>query len=790
MASRKPGKGPLRPAPAPGLDPPAGGCPPPSASLQEERYLALIEDVADGFYEVDLSGNFRFFNDALCRIFGYPRHEIQDRNYREFMDEPQARAAFEAFNRIFREGGSVADIPWEILRKDGARRFLEVSAKLICDSRGRKTGFRGIARDVTDRHLAQQSLEESRECALELSEVSRQAERRYRAFLDFLPDPVFVFNLDSTVSYLNPAFEKVFGWTLAEMQGKIIPFVPEDLKSQTRAGIERLFRQKLIHNFETKRLTRDGRLLDIVIDGAIFYDSANRPAGQVITLRDVTQEKRTARINQALFRIARALYQFRTLDARLELITREVRELLGAEGAMVILIDENTREFFFREAVFDDSETGKRMKEVRFPLEKGVAGEVYRTGTPQVVHDTSQSPLFFAKVDEMVGFQTRSMLDVPVVAQGRMIGVLCAVNKKEDRFNPDDVDLLGTIANIVALPIENAGINEELERSYAEVQRLNRAKDRVIHHLSHELRTPLSVLAASLNLFAKQLGRLGDDRRWAGAMDRAQRNLQRVLDLQYKIEDMLRSKDVDTRRMLSALLDQCSDELEALAADEFGEDSVTERIRRRIDWLFGPREAKAERINLSRFVEEYLKLLRPKFAHRRVRVGAELAQTEPVWVPADVLGKVIEGLVRNAVENTPDGGEITVSVRRGKTGPELEVRDTGTGIAEETQRLILDHFFTAYEPLQYSTRRPYDFKAGGKGFDLLRMQIFAERYHFRIEIDSTRCPLIPAGTDECPGGLAECPHLDTPEKCRESGGTTVAVRFKPALQAVDAGQGG
>lgn len=788
MASRKPGKKPLRPVSAPAADP-SVDCPPASASLQEERYRALIEDVADGFYEVDLSGNFRFFNDSLCRIFGFPRHEIQDRNYRDFMDEPHARAAFEAFNRIFREGGSVADIPWEIVRKDGARRFLEVSAKQICDSSGRKTGFRGITRDITDRHLAQQSLEESRECALELSEVSRQAERRYRAFLDFLPDPVFVFNLDSTVSYLNPAFEKVFGWTLAEMQGKIIPFVPEELKAQTRAGIERLFRQKLIHNFETKRLTRDGRLLDIVIDGAIFYDSANRPAGQVITLRDVTLEKRTARINQALFRISRALYQFRTLDARLELITREVRELLDAEGAMVILVDEKTREFFFREAVFDDSETGKRMKEVRFPLEKGVAGEVYRTGAPQVVHDTSQSHLFFVKVDEMVGFQTRSVLEVPVVAQGRMIGVLCAVNKKEGRFNSDDVDLLATLANIVALPIENAGINEELERSYAEVQRLNRAKDRVIHHLSHELRTPLSVLAASLNLFAKQLGRLGDDRRWAGAMDRAQRNLQRVLDMQYKIEDMLQSKEVDTRRMLSVLLDQCSDELEALAADEFGEDSVTERIRRRIDWLFGPREAKAERINLSRFVEEYLKLLRPKFAHRDVRLEAELAETDPVWVPADVLGKVIEGLVRNAVENTPEGGDIVVSVRNGKTGPELEVRDTGTGIAEETQRLILDHFFTAYEPLQYSTRRPYDFKAGGKGFDLLRMQIFAERYRFRIQIDSTPCPLISAETDECPGGRAECLRLDEPAECRESGGTTVTVRFHPAAGAADPGQG-
>ncbi len=58
---------------------------------------------------------------------------------------------------------------------------------------------------------------------------------------------------------------------------------------------------------------------------------------------------------------------------------------------------------------------------------------------------------------------------------------------------------------MVALPIENARINDELQRSYEEVKSYNRAKDRVIHHLSHELKTPVSVLAASLNLLNKKI---------------------------------------------------------------------------------------------------------------------------------------------------------------------------------------------------------------------------------------------------------------------------------------------
>ena len=246
--------------------------------IQKERYRVLIEDVADGFYEVDLKGNFLFFNDALCRIFGYSRRKIRKSNFREFMDEKNAKIAKEAFNRIYRTGKGVVDINWEIIRKDGQRRHLEISASLHKDNVGEPVGFRGIARDVTDKVIAQQALSESESCALELSQQSRRAEQRYRAFLSFLPIPVFVFNLDNTVSYLNPAFERVFGWRLNEVEGKKIPFVPDNFKQQTIEGIRRLHKNKVLRGFETKRLTKDGQLLDIIVDGAIFYDEQNQPA--------------------------------------------------------------------------------------------------------------------------------------------------------------------------------------------------------------------------------------------------------------------------------------------------------------------------------------------------------------------------------------------------------------------------------------------------------------------------------------------------------------------------------
>lgn len=141
-----------------------------------ERYRIFLKDVADGFFETDLKGNFIFFNDALCRIFGYSRDDIRDRNYSDFMDAENARVAFQDFNQLFITGNEAAGIRWEIRRKDGEKRNIEINANLIFDADGRKIGFRGIARDMTDRTLAEQALKASEQCTIELYEASRQAE--------------------------------------------------------------------------------------------------------------------------------------------------------------------------------------------------------------------------------------------------------------------------------------------------------------------------------------------------------------------------------------------------------------------------------------------------------------------------------------------------------------------------------------------------------------------------------------------------------------------------------------
>jgi PAS domain S-box-containing protein len=745
------------------------------------RFRVFLEDVADGFYETDLKGNFRFFNNALCRIFGYSAAEIQGRNFSEFMDAENALYAYTIFNRLFESGEIPSEIIWKIVRKDRRERILEISVSLIVDRSGKKTGFQGVARDVTQKIADQQELEASRQRAQELFEASSRAERRYRAFLEFLPDPVFVFNLDSTVSYLNPAFEKVFGWTLKELDGKRIPFVPDSERDRTRAGIKKLFRDKVLNGFETRRLTKNGRILDIVVDGAIFYDAEDNPAGQVITLRDVTARKRAEQVNRALFRIASALYRFPRLDRMLEYITRQVQELIRVAGAMVMLIDEEKKEFYIPVAAYADPKTGSKMKEIRFPMDKGVAGQVYRTGEPLIVPDTAQSPYFYDRVDKQAQFHTQNMLDVPLRIQKRMIGVLCAVNKTEGAFDAGDVELLAAVANLVALPIENARINEALQRAYKNVRGLNRAKEQVIHHLSHELKTPLSVLSASLGLLEK---RLDDkpDMALNRILARARRNLQRLLDMQYEIGDMLREKDYRAHGMLSFLLEASRDMLVTLAEAQPGSTRVPEVIQQAIDQAFGHPDIPCTDITLDQMVKKHLRILKPRFAHRHIRVETHLEPVVPVLVPLEVIEKIVEGLVKNAIENTPDQGRVVVAVRNGEKGPVFEVQDTGVGLTAEKQRLIFNHYFATGDTMNYASKAPYDFNAGGKGFDLLRITIFSERYRFDTKMISHRCRYIPTDSDTCPGAIDQCDHCSSYADCDASGGTIMQIRFLPSSQ--------
>ncbi len=127
----------------------------------EEKYRSILESMAEGFYEFDVSGNLKFFNDAFYKIIGYSREDLMGTNYRKFTDSQDVGRVFRAFNNVYVSHKPSKDFEWQIIRKDGEKRHLEASVSLIKGPDGLPNGFQGIIRDVTDRNLAEQSLKKA-----------------------------------------------------------------------------------------------------------------------------------------------------------------------------------------------------------------------------------------------------------------------------------------------------------------------------------------------------------------------------------------------------------------------------------------------------------------------------------------------------------------------------------------------------------------------------------------------------------------------------------------------------
>jgi PAS domain S-box-containing protein len=149
----------------------------------EEKYRTIIENMEDGCHEVDIKGNFTFFNESMRKIMGYEREELLGMNNRQYADEENTRKVYQVYNRVYRTGKPVKNFEWQIIRKDGAHRDIEVSTSLIRDTEGHPTGFRGIVRDTTDRMRAEEELRTSRSQLRALAERIQQIREEERVLI-------------------------------------------------------------------------------------------------------------------------------------------------------------------------------------------------------------------------------------------------------------------------------------------------------------------------------------------------------------------------------------------------------------------------------------------------------------------------------------------------------------------------------------------------------------------------------------------------------------------------------
>lgn len=315
---------------------------------------------------------------------------------------------------------------------------------------------------------------------------------------------------------------------------------------------------------------------------------------------------------------------------------------------------------------------------------------------------------------------------------------------------------------------EKAGI-VVVFKDITESKALDRARRRVLDHLSHELKTPLSIILTSL----KKLDSPENER----SLERIRRNLERLRDIQMEVEDIVNQGAFEEKREMAPWFEQMLDLVEILEERKSVHTEALHFLRGQIVNFFKIHKSEIKHLNVQKLIRTALDSTNELWSHRNVTLTTNLDADIHIRVDPQVLEKTFMGLLKNAIENTPDGGDVSIYLRQMPEGIELEIQDTGIGITNESQKHIFGGFYHSLETDLYSTKKPFDFGAGGKGLDLLRIKIFSEKYNFQVTCRSVRCQYIPLEKDACPGDIAKCSHVQINEECAQSGGTTFKIVF-------------
>jgi len=774
----------------------------------EELYRSLLNSSADAIVIYDLDGNTKYVNPLFTRMFGWTMEEVVGRRI-PFLPDSERDATMAIIKGLIADGIPTHGFETRRYTKDGRLMDVSISASRYLDHEGKPDGTLVILRDITDRKRSEERLRESEANLRLLYEQSRHREELYGSVLNSSVDAIVIYDLEGLVQYVNPAFTRIFGWTMEELAGKRIPFVPEAELDASMKIIRSIIQDGASCSaFETRRFTKDGRTLSISISASRYRDRDGNAAGILALLRDITGRKRTEqalRESELRFRTLAEVAPFGliviTPDEKAEYLNPKFTEIFGYTLQDVPDVDA----WFLR----DYRDKSRRI----------AAASMWRKQTARTDYEEPGSEpaprLFSVKgkdgVEKIIEFRAvvlpdgkilTTFMDVTTEAKTRE-EIVRAKNEWERTFNAvsdlilildgeqritranaavaervgvdadalvglqgsqsihGDISLaslcldpallsdgqehaaevtdkaLGGVFDLRVSPLRNdkgklLG-SVHVARDVTAFKSMDQARRRAVHHLSHELKTPLAVIKGSVKHLSAPDAT--EESRQTN-LERIRRNLQRLSEIQHIVQEIV-----------------------------------------------APRRYQPTPFPIVSTVEQCLEDLRTRSAHRRVSLIADMEQVETDVVDPNILKEVLNTLVKNAVENTPDGGQVEVSLREVPEGVLLQVTDTGMGIGPGDRDFVFGAFHHTQDTEHYATRTPFDFNAGGKGLELLRLKILAEEGHLDIAFDTARCRHIPTADDQCPGSVTACPHIIGADQCKESGGTTFSVLFRGSRRA-------
>ena len=347
-------------------------------------------------------------------------------------------------------------------------------------------------------------------------------------------------------------------------------------------------------------------------------------------------ERRKVRELDLLYTVERELSQATDAAQLLDVALTRAIELSGAEAGAALLLDEEHGELYFKNAL---GGAGAALLSTRMPLTSGIAGRVAQDGIPRIVHDAESESEMARELATRYGYHSRSLCAAPIQSDGRILGVLELLNKREGDFAEDEVKLLTLLGG-------QAGRSLRLARDRAVRERDERLRllGQTIASVLHDLRSPLTVVQSYAELMADE-------------------------------------PDVKQRREYA----------EAVSRQVLGIEQMTREV---LSYQRGESAFLPTQVHLDRFLGDLREVLARELTPKKIDLRVDQRTQCKIRIDEGKVKRAVINLARNAAEAMPGGGTFTIAAWKDGERIVLSFADTGTGVPDQIRERIFQPFVT------------------------------------------------------------------------------------------------
>jgi PAS domain S-box-containing protein len=648
------------------------------------HHAAIVASSDDAIIGKTLQGVVTSWNPAAERLFGYTALEMIGQPILRLLPPERVHEESEILAKIAK-GQRIEHFETVRVTKDGRRIDISVSISPIVDAGGSIIGASKIARDVNERR---------RMDALHAY---------HTAIVESSDDAIIGKTLQGVVTSWNPGAHRLFGYTAREMIGQSIQcLLPPERANEEAAILATIAKGQRIEHFETVRVTKEGRRVDVSVSISPIIDASGNVIGASKIARDITEHKQAEQKlamqlarHDLLNRITRAMGQRQDLHSILQVCIRRLEEDLPIDFGCVCLYDPLAESLTI-------SCVGARSAALALELGMPQNAQVVidREGLARciagsLVYEPDVAQVSFPFLQRLARAGLLSLVGAPLLVESRVFGVLIAARRAPRAFSSGECEFLRQLSEHVALAAHQAELYAELQRAYEDLRQTQlavmqqerlRALGQMASGIAHDINNAISPVALYTDLLIEREPGLSQSGR------------EQLRVVQRAIGDV-------------------------------------EQTLTRMREFYRPREPQPllSPVQINHLVQQVLDLTRARWSDMPQQRGIvikpeiDLASALPtVWGVESEIREALTNLVFNAADAMPDGGALRVRTGIGANADEvyLEVCDTGTGMDEDTRRRCMDPFFTTKG-------------ARGTGLGLAMVYGVAQRHRAEIAIDSS-----------------------------------------------------